>query len=210
MKAKGPRTASSRPIETAQIKRIKGLQRKRDMNDTEYRQMLEELYEAPSCKSLMFDQAEHFIAVLEGRKPLAPMKPKKQVATYPQIKLLRFYAMACGIHYAPMHAWQLTDGRVLQGDELREWIRARYLMERVGDEWRPKDLGVPKPLLTQLYKDWINAKANEMLVERQFKREAKSPNVLYYEELSPDECSYLINRFRAMWQVIESQRSTTI
>src|SRR5688572_10246757 len=116
----------SRSIDGAQIRRIKGLQRKHGLNETEYRLMLEELYEAPSCKSLTYEQADHFIAVLEGKAParrVAPAPaPKKQVATYPQISMLRFYAMACGIHYAPLRAWQLDDGRVLMGDELREWV----------------------------------------------------------------------------------------
>ena len=116
-------------------------------------------------------------------------------ATKNQLGLLRFYQIGCGIYYSNfdtiIHKEKETD-KIYRNEEIRKYLSKIY--ESKGF--------LPPNLFAFLYANWINPKSHKFLEEGNFKTYTKNPNTLRYENLTPEEAKYLINRFAAIHQNI--------
>jgi len=117
----------------------------------------------------------------------------KILATRQQIKMFRFYAIACAIHYYDFKDMSYRDQEnnfIYVGDELRIWLKKKF---------DKKDGFIPENIYRHLFENWINPKSHRFLIEGMFKKFAKNYNHLHYEYLSPTEMQYLITRYQAIY-----------
>jgi len=131
------------------------------------------------------------LQVESGYTPPEQVMPA--IASNKQIKLLRFYAISCALHFMDFADLEVTNeltGQKMSGYDLK--FNALNLFEKKGGH-------IPGALFRVIYKDYINPLAHKFLIEGNFKMYAKNPDRFYYERLKPEEAQYLINRFREMF-----------
>lgn len=128
---------------------------------------------------------------LAGRKPNVKVLASKQ-----QIKLLRFYGVACALHYYDFSHLMYVDelGNPHSGEECRYKIKGMF-NAHAGE--------IPDTIFRAIYQNWINPKCHDYLMEGGFKKYVRNREYMNYAELQDQEAAYLINRFRAMYNNIE-------
>lgn len=129
------------------------------------------------------------LSLKELRDAINDLKPpRKDKSTPEQRKLFNFYAVSVALIYHNFEKLQyvnLETAEILESERLREYCF---------DLFR-RDLSIPQPILRELFDNYINPKANQFLIEGEYKSVVKSKNNLYYEKLYKDEMNYLIIRF---------------
>ena len=109
-----------------------------------------------------------------------------------QLRTLRFYAMACAIHYCEFKdGFRYYDEKsqtTLSGEQLRKWVRR---------EFEDCEGYLPKAIFSHLY-TWINPKTHKLLEEGGHRKWRADTQLFYYNYLMPQEAQYLINRYRAI------------
>jgi hypothetical protein len=120
-------------------------------------------------------------------------KPNSEAPTKRQLDVFRFYAFAVALVYCNFDDWDYIDsatGEILSGEVLR-----RELTETFYDN----TARFPTNVVRRVYEEWINPKSNEFLIQGGFRKEARKPNVMYYERLSQQELRYLISRYSLIY-----------
>jgi len=139
-------------------------------------------------------EAIHRLRVLGGiEKP----EKHKTTGTKNQLNMLRFYMMSYGFHYHDFGDYIFQDdetGTNYTGSELR-----LYLIKR----WQEHKL-IPRTVFYNIYKDTINPKSHRFLIEGGFKKFTKNQHRMNYEYLSPQEMSYLIQRYKQIYSVLST------
>lgn len=156
-----------------------------ERDDTEVVKIIRDNYIAQK-----FAKSYKELSLKELRDAINDLKPpRKDKSTPEQRKLFNFYAVSVALIYHNFEKLQyvnLETAEILESERLREYCF---------DLFR-RDLSIPKPILRELFDNYINPKANEFLIEGEYKTVVKSKkNVIYYEKLYKDEMNYLIIRF---------------
>lgn len=213
------------------IRAIKTLTTKLGIDDETYRDMLRNGWGVNSSTELTDEQQDTLIVTLKTlagqadarripRKDDAsavlqnieqgPKGQEREHATPAMQRRLKFHAIRCGIHYTDAQdlgsfCEEGGTGEILQGEELRRWLRRRWDGIRTDDPYRHVEMPIPQIVLRRMYERWINPTSNRMLVEGNFKRYFIDPSKVYYHELSPKAVDHLISRYRAMHAVLDAQ-----
>ncbi len=126
----------------------------------------------------------------------APEQVRSPIASNKQLKMLRFYAMSCALHFMDFDDVEVRDtrtGDILSGYDLK--FSSLHLFEtRKG--W------LPPGVYRAIHSDWINPKMHKFLIEGGFKKYTKNKERFHWEYLKPQEAQYLITRFQQMFQNI--------
>jgi hypothetical protein len=120
------------------------------------------------------------------------------VASKNQIKLFRFYALACALEYADFRRLTYCDedtGVVYEGNDLKKYLKERF---------ETKSGFIPRGLFGRLFSDWINPVSHKFLIEGCYQNFIKNSEKLYYESLHPEHLNYLITRFKQMYTNISN------
>lgn len=127
-----PEISRTKPITPAQIRAVKGMVRRHQMSDPEYRRSLAYHFNVDSCTKLTRRQASDFIRILglplarrPGEQPPRPPRPKRPPAPPPGVERLA----------SPLQR-RLIDALVAeiawtQPDGYAGWLAANQGLERV-------------------------------------------------------------------------------
>ena len=163
--------------------------RVKEVRDLACANMYGELYDDLSERELI--NVINYLNIQNGTEEES--KKARACASERQLRTLRYYAMACAIHYCefPSRLTYFNDKSqsMISGEELRKWLRHTF---------NDIDGRLPGFLFRHLYQTWINPKSHTFLDEGGFRKFVKHCEVFYYQYLTPAEAQYLINRYRAI------------
>lgn len=137
-----------------------------------------------------------------------------EFATLGQLKRIKFHAIPVGLHYIAANDLGLVigmGGEIVQGEELREWLKLRWAkIKRSDDPLRLMDAPIPAPQLSRMYTHVINKLGNRFLIEGGFKKYAVNHTRLYFNQLTKKEALYLIDRYREVHETLTRQDAATL
>lgn len=135
-------------------------------------------------------------------------------ATLGQLKRIKFHAIPVGIHYVKTRDLGMVigvGGEIVQGEELREWMRLRWAkIKRSDDPLRLIDAPIPPAQLSRIYTNVINPMGNRFLVEGNFKNYTLNAKRLFFNQLTKAEALYLIDRYREVHETLTRQDIETL
>jgi hypothetical protein len=126
----------------------------------------------------------------------APEQVCPAIATTKQLKLLRFYAMSCALHFMDFNEVEVTNdltGEKMTGIDLQ--FNALKLFEK-RNGW------LPPAVFRAIHRCYIHPLIHKFLIEGGYKKYTKNKERFHWEYLKPDEAQYLIKRFSQVFSNI--------
>lgn len=182
------------------MKRIHTLTKALGMDREAYEDLLHTTWKVTSSTQLSTAQRTRLIAILTRAATKAgvwkQMTPKSK-PTQSALRRLRYHSLFCAIHKATMPPFEMEDGRTMEGEPLRTWLKERF--DQVGRQpQREGVIPIPSSILRYLSTTYINPLLNKWLDD-------EPKPTLYLHELRKEEVQYLTTRMKEFQRVIEQE-----
>lgn len=122
-------------------------------------------------------------------------------ATKESVKNLIYISLQCAVFYAEYEKQTFdVNGQKLTGLRLERFVNQCNSKRKI-----------PSEISKWLFTSWINPKFNLYLKEGGFRYAKKLPTAIYWfqhDRVTPEECSYLIQRFSKMYNEITERYAT--
>jgi hypothetical protein len=210
-------TWQTRMVQPYQIRNVKILQKALGLDEDFYRYELSKFKRrdgepVTSSTELTEKQASEIIerwyqnAQALGKTVNLYRQPAKVPCTQAQVDYLMALTIRCAIHYASlkqiMHAFQPAEGSETETTEAeaRAWMLRR---------WKAKS-ALPTNVVSHLMMTWANPKCNEYLERGGFREHIPRRDVCFFNQLTPTEASYLIQRFKEIAQNLDYKTAVEV